>query len=45
MLEDGLSLDEIDALVDDQIIKYLAWRNRHLVELRARLVQRDWRLH
>jgi hypothetical protein len=45
MLEDGLGFDTIDALIDEQIVQYLAWRDDHLAELRARLAPRDRRLH
>ena len=46
MLEDGLGFDTIDALIDEQIVEYLAWRNEHWAELRAPLLaHRDRRLH
>jgi hypothetical protein len=35
MLEDGLGFDTIDALIDEQIVQYLARRNEHLAELRG----------
>jgi hypothetical protein len=41
MLEDGLGFDTIDALIDEQIVQYLAMRNEHLAELRRQLSQRD----
>jgi hypothetical protein len=44
-LEDGLGFDTIDALIDEQIVKYLEWRNGHLAELSAWLAQRDRRLN
>jgi hypothetical protein len=43
MLMDGLEFDTIDALIDGQIVQYLAMRNEHLAELRGRLAQRDRR--
>jgi hypothetical protein len=45
MLMDGVEFDTIDALIDEQIVQYLACRKEHLAELRCQLVRRDKRFH